>query len=81
MNVCGVVVHAHPDKLAEVRLGLDALDGVEVHLEAPNGRLVATVEDGPSWNCADALAAVHTVKGVIAAALISHEFSPDEQNN
>ena len=76
MNVCGVLVHAHPDRLAAVESGCAAIAGVEVHGRAPHGRLILTVEDTEETRAADTLADLNKVPGVIAAALVYHEFDP-----
>ena len=74
MNMCGVLVHVLPQRLASVRDAFARIDGVAVHQELPNGRLVVTVEDTPGGNAIDALGALHAVPGVVAAALVYHQF-------
>ncbi len=74
LNVCGVLVHAHPAKLDAVEAGCAAITGVEVHGRAPQGRLILTVEDTAETRAADTLADLNKVPGVIAAALVYHEI-------
>lgn len=76
MNICGVLVHAFPDRVAEVASGLAGLPGVEVHGEAAGGRLIVTVEDTAASAAVDGLAAIHKLPGVVAAALVYHQFEP-----
>ncbi len=78
MNICGVLVHAFPDRVAEVASGLAALPGVELHGEAEGGRLIVTVEDTGETAAVDGLAAIHKLPGVVAAALVYHQFEPDD---
>lgn len=77
MNVCGILIHAHPDRLDAVEAGVGVIPGVETHGRAAGARLIVTVEDTPDMSAADALAALNKVPGVIAAALVYHEFDPD----
>jgi nitrate reductase NapD len=77
MNICGVLVHAMPARLDEVQNSLSALDGVEIHQVAEGGRIVVTLEDTPSSSAVDQLASIHRIQGVVAAALVYHQFEPD----
>lgn len=77
MNVCGVLVHAQPEKLDAVEAGLAAIPGVEAHGRAKGGRLIITVEDCENLSAVDALAQVNALPGVVAAALVYQEFDPD----
>lgn len=78
MNVCGVLVHAFPHRLADVEAALTALPGVEIHLHGANGRLVVTVEDVEGSLAIDRVADIHRVGGVVAASIVTHHFEPDE---
>lgn len=77
MNICGVLVHALPARIDEVSAQLAALNGVEVHQVAEGGRIVVTLEDTPTTLAVDQLASVHRIDGVVAAALVYHQFEPD----
>ena len=79
MNVCGVLVHAMPSRVEEVREALAALDGVEVHQIADGGRIVVTLEDTPTSAAVDQLASIHGTGGVVAAALVYHQFEQADQ--
>jgi nitrate reductase NapD len=76
MNVCGVLVHAFPDQVAEVVSALERLSGVELHGRAEGGRLIVSIEDAPSAKAIDGLAAIHALPGVVAAALVYHHCEP-----
>ncbi len=77
MNICGVLVHAHPDRLAAVRAGLAEMPGVDVHAETPEGRLVVTVEEHDGLGASERLADLHKLRGVLSAALVYHHHEPD----
>jgi nitrate reductase NapD len=78
MNVCGVLVHANPDRVAEVAAALARLPGVELHGHGEAGRIIVTVEDTITGPASDGLAQIHALPGVVAAALVYHHFEPDE---
>ncbi|MBF0356505.1 MAG: chaperone NapD [Alphaproteobacteria bacterium] len=74
VNICGVLVHARPNHLPSVRTSLQALPGVEIHQESPEGRLVLTVEDtAESW-AGETIKQIQDVQGVLSASLIYHHF-------
>lgn len=79
MNVCGVLVHAMPEKLDAVEAGLAAIPGVETHGRGDRGRLIVTVEDCENLSAADALGQINALPGVVAAALVYQEFDPDSE--
>lgn len=77
MNVCGALIHLVPAKSAPAIATIAALPGVEIHGDAAEGRLVVTFDDVEGPPVPDTLAALHTVDGVIAAALVYHAYEPD----
>jgi nitrate reductase NapD len=78
MNICGVLVHAVPDKAGQVATALAELPGVELHARADAGRLIVTVEDTDQSSALDGMAKIHALPGVVSAALVYHHFEPDE---
>lgn len=80
MNICGVLVHAHPDRVAAVAAAVRDIPGGEVHRCEDDGRLVVTVEDTADCAAIDALSRIHALPGVVAAALVYHHFEsrPEE---
>ena len=75
-NVCGVLVHIDKQRKDAVLASLTQIPGLEIHNEAENSRLVVTVEDTESSKAINGLSAIHTTPGVIAAALVYHQFEP-----
>ena len=80
MNIAGVLVHAHPEKLTMVRTALGKMPGVEVHLTGDDGRLVVTAEDTAEASAGDTILAMHRMEGVLSATLVYHNFDPDLSN-
>jgi nitrate reductase NapD len=80
MNICGVLVHSVPDRVAEVAAALQRIPGSELHDLADGGRLIVTLEDTATANAVDGLSAIHALPGVVAAALVYHHFEPDQSD-
>ena len=77
MNICSVVVHTKPEKLAAVQTRLEEFEGVEVHGGSEEGKLVVTVEGSGDDTLADTMAAFRDVDGVINTVMIYH-YGGDE---
>jgi periplasmic nitrate reductase NapD len=78
MNISGVLVHANPIKIDAIRQSLVEFDGVEIHGESDDGRLVVTIEDIGDQQAADTMLAVHRLEGVLSATLVYHNFESEE---
>ena len=70
MNIAGVVIHAHPDKITFVQDAILAMHGVEIHGSKEDGRLVVTVEDDGYKETSDTVLNLHQIKGVLSATLV-----------
>lgn len=75
-NIASVVVVARPGKMAAVRQALCAHEGVEVHAESDDGRMVVTVEGDRYRGIADTLFAFNSIDGVITVELIYQHSEP-----
>ena len=80
MDIASAVVHAVPGRSAEVRAQLERLRGVEIHAETPDGRFVVTAEDTPAGSAADAIMRLHTLDGVLTAAMV-YQYCDDEKRD
>jgi nitrate reductase NapD len=78
MNICGVLVHALPEKGEAVAAAIAGLDGAELHDTVPDGRMIVTVEDTEDNSAGDTVLALHRLPGVLSAALVYHNFETDE---
>lgn len=77
MNISGVIVHARPERVADVQHSLTAMAGVEVHAATDDGRLIVTVEDDDDRVLADTVMSLHNVPGVLSAAMVYHQFEDE----
>lgn len=74
MNICGCLVHVAARSLDVARADISAMDGVEIHAEGDDGRLVVVVEDTADSFASDRIMALHHVPGVISVTLNYHHF-------
>ena len=74
MNISGVLVHAYPEQLVSIEQTLASMDGVEVHGNNNEGRIVITVEQENANKVSDTLVQIQDVPGVLSAAMIYHHF-------
>ena len=74
MNISGVLVQAYPEKLINIEKILASMDGVEVHGNNNEGRIVITVEQENANQVSDTLVQIQDVPGVLSAAMIYHHF-------
>ena len=74
MNIAGVMVSALPGQLANVEACLLDIPGVEVHAVNEAGRMVVTVEGIDERMVSDTVNEMHSLSGVMAAAMVYHSF-------
>jgi nitrate reductase NapD len=80
MNISGVLVHANPEKIDEVKEELLKISGVEIHAATEEGRLVVTVEKDDFQQMVDTVVNFHHCEGVLSAVLI-YQYSNDDENS
>ena len=74
MNISGVLVKAYPQHLPSIEKVLTSMEGVEVHGNNEDGRMVVTVQQHSANNISDTLVQIQDVPGVLSAAMIYHQF-------
>ena len=77
MNICGILVHAHPEGFDAVRARLTSIPGVEVHGVSEEGRAVVTLEEDNEDQMAESMFAIQRLEGVLAASMIYHHREDD----
>jgi nitrate reductase NapD len=70
-HLSSLVIHARPERLAEVSRSLLA-EGCEIHVENPAGKLVVTLEAASQGALNDCLTRIQLLPGVLAATLVFH---------
>ena len=74
MNISGVIVKAYPEKLFSIERMLTTMEGVEVHGNDEEGRMLLTVSQKTANSLVNTLDEIQHVPGVLAAAMIYNEF-------
>ena len=74
MNISGVLVKAYPENISTIEKVISQMEGVEVHGNNEDGRIVITVEQESANNISDTLVQIQDVPGVLSAAMIYHQF-------
>jgi nitrate reductase NapD len=78
LNISGIIVHAAPDRIDEVRDSLTAIPGVEVHGASELGKMVVTLEKRGDQETADTFQQISQLPGVLSSAMVYHHFEPEE---
>jgi nitrate reductase NapD len=74
MNISGVLVHAFPEKAADVSRKLESMEGVEVHANTDEGKIVVTIEKTDDKSVADTLLELQVMPDVLNASMVYHHF-------
>ncbi len=74
MNISGVLVKTFPKNIMSIEKTLATMNGVEVHGNNEDGRIVITVEQTDTGGISDTLTEIQNVTGVLSAAMIYHHF-------
>lgn len=81
MDISSVIVGARPEGAQQVKLLLEALDGVEVHTVADDGRMIVTIESPNEQDTVRTYEVISQQPGVLSVAMVYHqvESNPDEE--
>ena len=77
MNISSAILHIAPASLAEARAALSRMNGVEIHAESPEGKMVVILEDDDLETAANKYVALHGIPGVASVAMV-YQYSDDE---
>lgn len=78
VHVSSLVVHARPDRLAEIEQALAGVADVELHGSSPAGRIVVTLETATEGLVLERLSMIRDLPGVLGASLVFHGIDRDE---
>ncbi|MDH5181140.1 MAG: chaperone NapD [Gammaproteobacteria bacterium] len=70
INICGVLVHAARDRLAEVQTRLGSFAGLEIHEVTAEGRMIITLDLPDRMQMADTINDLNKIEGVLSAAMV-----------
>ena len=72
MNISGLLIHAQPQRVENVRARLEQLPGIEVHAVTAEGHLVVTVEGNGEQEMTQTFDRLNAIPGVHATTLVYH---------
>jgi periplasmic nitrate reductase NapD len=70
MHIAGVLVQSRPAQLPALKARLTKVSGLEIHHTGLDGRIIVTIEGAGRHAVANALTALQTLDGVLAASLV-----------
>ena len=81
MDISSVIVCPRPEGAQQVKQSLEALDGVEVHTVAEDGRMIVTIESPTEQDTVKTYEVISVLPGVLSVAMVYHqvESDPDEE--
>ena len=81
MDISSVIVSAKPEQGAHLKSLLEAVHGVEVHVTADDGRMIATIEAESEKDTVKTFELIGQRPGVLAVSMAYHqvETNPDEE--
>src|SRR5690606_7716645 len=78
LHISSLLVHVRPEMLAAVKANLRQLDGLELHQESPQGKLVVVLETDHERQILTRIEQINALPGVLNAALVYHELLENE---
>ncbi|MDT4873522.1 Chaperone NapD [compost metagenome] len=78
LHIASLLVHARPELLEAVKANLRQLDGLELHQESPQGKLVVVLETEHENQILTRIEQITSLPGVLNAALVYHELLAPE---
>ncbi|HEX5842880.1 MAG TPA: chaperone NapD [Pseudomonas sp.] len=78
LHIASLLVHVRPELFEAVKANLRLLEGVELHQQSPQGKLVVVLETQHEQQILDRIEQINQLPGVLNAALVYHEvLSPE----
>ncbi len=80
MPICSLVIQAKPQHLSSVSASLNQMQGVEIHVQGENGKMVVTVDHPSREYCGDIITKMSQISGVMSSSLV-FEYQEDLDAN
>ena len=77
-HISSLLVHVRPERQQEVAALITGLPGAELAQSPKPGRLILTLETANTFEIMERLEAINGMPGVVAAALVYHQWEPAE---
>ena len=75
-HISSLLVHVRPERQQEVAALIAALPGAELAHSPKPGKLILTLETADTFEIMERLEAINDMPGVVAAALVYHQWEP-----
>jgi len=76
LTICSLVIQTKPQHLSRVNASLNAMQGVEVHVQGENGKMVVTVEHPSREYCGEIMTKMSQISDVMSSSLV-FEYQED----
>ena len=70
MPICSLVIQAKPQHLNRISASLNEMQGVEVHVQGENGKIVVSIDHPSREYCSDAMTKMSLINGVMSSSLV-----------
>lgn len=72
-HIASLVVHCHPDRMADASTQIAAIPNVEIPASDDNAKLVVLMEMKDESELLGSISKIEAVKGVVSATLVFHQ--------
>ena len=76
MTICSLVVQSMPEHVETVNESLLAMEGVEIHAQNGQGKMVVSIDHPSREYCSDAMIDISRIDGVMSTSLV-FEYQED----
>jgi nitrate reductase NapD len=73
-HISSLAVQARPERIAPICDAIRLLEGAEVHLATPTGKIVVTLETADERQVIERIEAIRAVTGVLNVTLVFHRI-------
>jgi nitrate reductase NapD len=79
MDISSVIVCAKPEDSRQLQDGLEAIEGVEVHTVATDGRMIVTIESASETETVANYEVISRLPGVMSVSMVYHQVESDPE--
>ncbi|MCK5903414.1 MAG: chaperone NapD [Cocleimonas sp.] len=76
MTICSLVIQAIPEHLTRVSQSLVAMEGVEIHAQTDEGKMIISIDHPSRSYCGNTMTEMTRLNGVMSASLV-YEYQED----
>ena len=73
MNISSVIVIPHPDRIPAVFEALSLVEGIDVALVSPEGKIIVTIETEGDRETIARYEYISQIEGVMSASMVYHQ--------